>query len=104
MRPVLFSCSLSVPSFRNHVGNVIELSSQKQMIGIATCGGVASVKNTRSFRNRPISKVPRCAMGSEQLSIDGNMPVSVGIATPGPQPTIARSVYSGPKTFGGSAC
>jgi hypothetical protein len=85
----MLALKTSAATFVHHVSHVVQLSSQKQMIGIYTQPIVASVENKHASRDFPASKNPTRPMSHKGSTPPRSRPaVSPASSTGCPYPTI----------------
>jgi hypothetical protein len=78
----------SVPStLYNTILGVVRTSSYKEVVGICTGWGVASVKYPHTGRNRTIVKFPRYMVSILNNSLNPKLSILGGVRSPNPQPT-----------------
>jgi hypothetical protein len=90
--PMVFSVSVSL--FSNAVGYIILLSSEKNMFWIYTRSLVATVKDKKTFWNRPKVQNPTNTVGLN-IPFPSKMkfPVSPGTPAAGPKPAFIWSPF-----------
>lgn len=79
---------LSLPSFSNHIINVLLSSSNKQMIGINTVRIVTGVTDVQTFRDRSNKELVSFSSRNEILIAHRKSWATISTQTTSPQPTI----------------
>lgn len=86
----------SIASLCNHVSDVVQIRSQEEVGGIATCRIVAAMEDAESGRDVPESQCPRDAMRSA-VGSEPELTVSVLESARQPRPALARSLTVNPR-------
>lgn len=87
----------------HHIGHVLGLSADEQMVAAHAKPVVAMMKNKEAVRNRPyLNFVCNAVRGNELIAGKRQEPVPSRFdADARPEPAVARFVDSGPKSFSG---
>lgn len=74
-----------VPPLGRHVGRVVRMAPQEQMIGVDAQRRIALVASKHPCRDWAMGQLPHDAMDQEPLPVNGHVPVALPVARPGPQ-------------------
>ncbi len=85
--PTRNSRTSRLATFANHVVNIIELSAQKQMLGVTAAWIVARVQDVFTFGNRAVRQKPGGAVGVTSFPIICKCTISIWKAIFHPGPT-----------------
>ena len=95
-----------VSSLGAHIGNVVELGSEKQVVDVDATRNVATMKHTQIVGNRSVPKFPRKSMHKEDTIVDAYLavPKTAGRANPHLTATLRNALASTLKRFDDGLC
>jgi hypothetical protein len=80
--------AMSLPLLRKHVGMVVGVIAEKQMVGIHTRRIVACVTDVNPVRDASAIQHPCYSMGQTGLLLKREQPVPIGVFASSPQPAV----------------
>ena len=84
-----------------HVCHVVQLRSEPKVVGAHARRIIAAMADVGAIQNRAVGQEVGKAMGLPQASVPPHMTIPATVNAARPDPTIAGSVYAGPKLLWG---